>query len=61
MAYLKPIIRRLCRCGKIATVELVNRFNGHVGYYCAQHGRAELRRLDSEHAPKDEQNGNPQR
>jgi hypothetical protein len=44
MAELRPIARPKCRCGKVATRELVNRRRSVVGYYCGACGVAELER-----------------
>jgi uncharacterized Zn finger protein len=45
MAYLKEIEIK-CRCGKRATVELMNRFNASYGHYCAKCGKVALKALE---------------
>jgi len=44
MAYLRQIPAHKCRCGKKATVELINRHNAPQGKYCDLCGRQALRK-----------------
>lgn len=43
MAYLKPIRQPSCKCGKKATVTLVDRWNGERGEYCKRCGQHALK------------------
>jgi len=48
MASLRPITRpRCCRCAHWATVELIDRFREHVGYYCQPCSGRALRELEA--------------
>jgi hypothetical protein len=50
MAYLRDLPRPLCRCSARATVELLNRANATVGYYCRRCGRSRLAELQAAEA-----------
>lgn len=45
MAYLRPIPLYKCEhgfCGKKATVQLIDRWNGERGRYCLKHGKVKV-------------------
>ncbi len=42
MAYVKDVFRQRCPCGKYASKEVYNRYNGLVGRYCAPCARQAL-------------------
>jgi hypothetical protein len=46
MAYLRKLTPHKCEyssfCGKRATVQLVDRWNGTRGYFCTPHGKKKL-------------------
>lgn len=47
MAYLKDLHEPICRhCGVKAKVELFNRFNSAVGYYCRRCGKRQENALN---------------
>jgi hypothetical protein len=44
MAYLREL--PTCKeCARPATVELMNNYNGSMGYYCKTHGKRALKRV----------------
>jgi hypothetical protein len=52
MSYLRPIPQPRCKvCQAAAKVELMNRVNGHVGYYCTAHGKRALREHERSEQP----------
>lgn len=39
MAYTVLLVKHTCSvCGNIASLEVRNRYNAHVGFYCRLHG-----------------------
>lgn len=51
MAYLRLLIIEYCDarpCTRRATVQLLNRYNGNNGHFCAACGKKALRRLEAE-------------
>ena len=44
MAYMRPIDDK-CRCGKRATVEVIDRWNGSRGKFCRSCGDRKLKEL----------------
>ena len=55
MAYFVPIVAPRCAVCHVkkATVELRNRFNGTIGYYCLKHGQLEMAHLAAQERPKE--------
>lgn len=43
MAYLNPVHKPKCHCGKGATVQLLNFRNAPSGWFCTPHGNAALK------------------
>jgi hypothetical protein len=56
MAYLRTLAR-VCDtsgCLRLATVEVVNRWNGSNGVFCPRHGKAEVARANAAEGKRDD-------
>jgi hypothetical protein len=50
VTHLRSIEEKCRTCGGRASVELLNRFNSRMGYYCKRDGAAALKRLQADEA-----------
>lgn len=45
MSYLRTIAKSCQKCGRLATVELLNMYNSSCGFYCDKCGKSQLKQL----------------